>query len=138
MASCCSPIPGDDVFGFITINDGIKVHRYSCPNAEHLLSKMAYRCIKASWESTKLKENIAAIAIYGIDSMGIVNRITEIISNQHNVNMKSISFETNDGIFEGHITVMVYDTEHLNQLMDRFEQVEGVQRVVRNIKGTED
>lgn len=131
MASCCSPIPGDDVFGFITINDGIKIHRYSCPNAEHLLSKMAYRCVKARWESTKLRENTASITVHGIDRLGIVNRITEIISNQHNVNMKSISFETNDGIFEGNITVLVYDTEHLKQLMQKFEQVEGVQRVVR-------
>ncbi len=131
MASCCNPIPGDDVFGFITINEGIKIHRYSCPNAEHLMSKMAYRCIKARWESTVLKENIASITVHGIDRMGIVNRITEIISNQHNVNMKSISFETEDGIFEGNITVMVYDTEHLKQLMQKFEQVEGVQRVVR-------
>lgn len=131
MASCCNPIPGDDVFGFITINDGIKVHRYSCPNAEHLMSKMAYRCIKARWESSKLKESLASITVYGIDRIGLVNRITEIISNQHNVNMKSISFETNDGIFEGSIKVLVYDTEHLKSLMRKFEQVEGVQRVVR-------
>ncbi len=132
MASCCNPIPGDDVFGFITINDGIKIHRYSCSNAEHLMSKMAYRCIKARWESTKLKESIASITIHGIDRLGIVNRLTEIISNQHNVNMKSISFETNDGIFEGSILVLVHDTEHLKQLMEKFEQVEGVQRVLRN------
>ncbi len=131
MASCCSPIPGDDVFGFITVNDGIKVHRYSCPNAEHLMSKMAYRCIKARWESSKLKESLASITVYGIDRIGLVNRITEIISNQHNINMKSISFETNDGIFEGSIKVLVYDTEHLKSLMRKFEQVEGVQRVVR-------
>lgn len=131
MASCCKPIPGDDVFGFITINDGIKVHRYSCPNAEHLMSKMAYRCIKAIWESSKLKESLASITVYGIDRIGLVNRITEIISNQHNVNMKSISFETEDGIFEGNINVLVHDTEHLSQLMRKFEQVEGVQRVVR-------
>jgi len=131
MANCCNPIPGDDVFGFITISEGIKVHRYSCPNAEHLMSKMAYRCIKARWKGAELKENIASIMVQGIDLLGIVNRITEIISNQHNVNMKSISFETQDGIFEGNMKVMVYDTEHLNQLMRKFEQVEGVQRVVR-------
>ncbi|MCR9173777.1 MAG: RelA/SpoT family protein [bacterium] len=131
MASCCNPIPGDDVFGFITINDGIKVHRYSCPNAEHLMSKMAYRCIKARWESSKLKESLASITVYGIDRIGLVNRITEIISNQHNVNMKSISFETTDGVFKGSIKVLVYDTEHLKSLMHKFEQVEGVQRVVR-------
>jgi GTP pyrophosphokinase len=95
------------------------------------MSKMAYRCIKARWKGAELKENIASIMVQGIDLLGIVNRITEIISNQHNVNMKSISFETQDGIFEGNMKVMVYDTEHLNQLMRKFEQVEGVQRVVR-------
>lgn len=131
MAGCCNPIPGDKVFGFVTINDGIKIHRYSCPNAEHLLSKMAYRCIKATWKNSDLRENLAAITVYGIDRLGIVNKLTEIISNQHNVNMKSISFETNDGIFEGNMKVLVYDTEHLNQLMRKFEQVEGVQRVIR-------
>src|SRR5690606_14946208 len=131
LAGCCSPIPGDEVFGFITINEGIKIHRYNCPNAEHLMSKMAYRCIKARWKNTDLRENMASITLKGIDRIGIVNRLTEIVSNQQNVNMKSISFETEDGIFEGNITVLVYDTEHLNQLMRKIEQVEGVQRVYR-------
>ncbi len=131
MASCCDPLPGDKVFGFVTISEGIKIHRYSCPNAEHLMSKMAYRCIKATWKNSDLRENVAKITVHGIDRLGIVNRLTEIISNQHNINMKSISFETNDGIFEGNMTVLVYDTEHLEQLMRKFEQVEGVQRVVR-------
>ena len=92
---------------------------------------MEYRCIKARWQSQQLIERIAAIQINGIDNIGLVNRLTEIISKQHNVNMKSISFETDDGIFEGRIRVMVYDTEHLEQLMSKFEQVEGVQRVTR-------
>ena len=131
MAACCDPLPGDKVFGFVTISEGIKIHRYSCPNAENLMSKMAYRCIKATWKNSDLKENVAKITVHGIDRMGIVNRLTEIISNQHNVNMKSISFETEDGIFEGNLTVMVFDTEHLEQLMRKFEQVEGVQRVLR-------
>ncbi len=132
MAGCCNPIPGDDVFGFITINEGIKIHRYNCPNAEHLMSKMAYRCIKARWKNSDLKENVAAITVKGIDRLGIVNKLTEIVSNQHNVNMKSISFETEDGIFEGQLRVLVYDTEHLEQLMRKIEQVEGVQRVFRH------
>ena len=131
MARCCNPIPGDAVFGFITINEGIKVHRNNCPNAEHLMSKMAYRCIKARWQSQKLEERIAAIRISGIDNLGLVNRLTEIISKQHNVNMKSISFESEDGIFEGKMKVLVYDTEHLEQLMKKFEEVEGVKRVTR-------
>lgn len=131
MAKCCNPIPGDKVFGFITISEGIKVHRNNCPNAVHLMSKYAYRCIKARWKSEKLIERIAAIKIVGIDQLGLVNKLTEIISNQNNVNMKSISFETEDGIFEGRIKVMVYDTEHLEQLTRKFEEVEGIQRVTR-------
>lgn len=138
MASCCDPLPGDKVFGFVTVNEGIKIHRYTCPNAENLLSKMAYRCIKATWKNSDLKENIAKITVHGIDRMGIVNKLTEIVSNQQNINMKSISFETEDGIFEGNLTVMVYDTEHLEQLMRKFEQVEGVQRVIRKANQTEE
>jgi GTP pyrophosphokinase len=131
MAKCCNPIPGDKVFGFITISEGIKVHRNNCPNAVHLMSKYAYRCIKARWKSEKLIERIAAIKIVGIDQLGLVNKLTEIISNQNNVNMKSISFETEDGVFEGRIKVMVYDTEHLEQLTRKFEEVDGIQRVTR-------
>lgn len=131
MARCCNPIPGDPVFGFITISEGIKIHRINCPNAEHLQSKMAYRCIKARWRSQDLVARVAAIRLIGIDDVGIVNKITEVISNELNVNMKSISFEANDGLFEGRIHVLVYDTEHLDTLMRKFEQVEGVKRVER-------
>lgn len=132
MAPCCSPIPGDNVFGFISINEGIKIHRYSCPNSEHLQSKMAYRCIKATWKNTDLKESLASITVQGIDAKGIVNKLTNIVTNEHDVNMKSISFETNDGIFIGVMTVLVFDTEHLDQLMRKFEDVEGVERVFRH------
>ncbi|MBM3161687.1 MAG: bifunctional (p)ppGpp synthetase/guanosine-3',5'-bis(diphosphate) 3'-pyrophosphohydrolase, partial [Bacteroidetes bacterium] len=131
LAKCCNPIPGDKVFGFITVGDGIKIHRFNCPNAVHLMSKMAYRFIKAKWKSDKMIERVAAIKIIGIDQMGLVNRLTDIISKQENVNMKSISFETEDGVFEGKLKVMVYDTEHLEQLIRKFEALEGVQRVSR-------
>ena len=131
MARCCNPIPGDEVFGFITINEGIKIHRTNCPNAENLLSKMNFRSVKARWQSIVLQERIASIRITGIDNLGLVNRLTEIISKEHNVNMKSISFETEDGIFEGSIKVLVIDTHDLELLMRKFEGVEGVQRVQR-------
>ena len=131
MARCCNPIPGDDVFGFITMSEGIKIHRINCPNAEHLLSKMATHCIKARWTGQEMVERVAGIRINGIDQIGLVNRLTEIISKEYNVNMKSISFETEDGIFEGKINVLVYDLDHLEKLMHKFEQVEGVQRVTR-------
>jgi GTP pyrophosphokinase len=137
MARCCSPIPGDNVFGFITINDGIKIHRNNCPNSENLQSKMAYRCIKARWATQGLTERIAAIRLVGIDDVGIVNKITEVISNELNVNMKSIFFEANDGLFEGKIKVLVYDTEHLDTLMRKFELVEGVKRVERWVTADE-
>jgi GTP diphosphokinase / guanosine-3',5'-bis(diphosphate) 3'-diphosphatase len=137
MARCCNPIPGDKVFGFITISEGIKVHRNNCPNAEHLQSKMAYRCVKARWRSQDLIERVAAIRLIGIDDVGIVNKITEVISKEHNVNMKSISFETVDGLFEGKIKLLVYDTEHLEQLMRKFELVDGVKRVERWDTGEE-
>lgn len=131
MARCCNPIPGDKIFGFITISEGIKIHRNNCPNAEHLQSKMAYRCVKARWRNQDLTERVAAIRLVGIDDVGIVNKITEVISKEHNVNMKSISFETVDGLFEGKIKLLVYDTEHLEQLMRKFELVDGVKRVER-------
>ena len=131
LAKCCNPIPGDTVFGFITMNDGIKIHRGNCPNAGDLLSKLAFRCIKATWKQDKLVERIAAIKIIGIDQIGLVNKLTDIISKQNNINMKSISFETTDGIFEGRIKVLVFDTEHLEQLTNKFGEVDGVQRVTR-------
>ena len=131
IAKCCHPIPGDEVFGFVTHSDGIKIHRTTCQNAEDFLSKHADRCVKAEWKNVKLTEREVMIKINGIDDIGIVHKLTDIISHQHHVNMKSISFETDDGIFEGLIKVLVYDTEHLEQLMRKFEQVQGVKSVVR-------
>lgn len=131
LAKCCSPIPGDDVFGFITTTEGIKIHRVNCPNATTLMSNYAYRVLKATWQSQKLKAELTGLVITGIDDMGIVNRITNIISLEHNVNMKSISFESEDGIFEGKIMLYVYDTEHLDKLVAKFEEIEGVKSVVR-------
>lgn len=131
LAKCCTPIPGDDVFGFITKTEGIKIHRINCPNATQMMSNYAYRVIKATWQSQKLKEQLAILNVKGIDDMGIVNKITSIISHEHNINMKSISFNSHDGIFDGRIELYVYDTEHLEKLITRFEQIEGVQNVER-------
>ncbi|MGV6861540.1 MAG: RelA/SpoT family protein [Putridiphycobacter sp.] len=131
LANCCTPIPGDDVFGFITKTDGIKIHRTNCPNATQMMSNYAYRVIKATWQSQKMKEQLAVLIIKGIDDMGIVNNITSIISHEHSINMKAISFNSHDGIFDGKIELYVYNTEHLDKLMTRFEQIEGVQSVER-------
>lgn len=131
LSPCCTPIPGDDVFGFITINEGIKIHRVNCPNAIQLLSNYAYRVVKAKWTSQELISFLSGIKITGIDEVGLVNNITKIISNELNVNMRSISFDTNDGTFEGTVMVFVHDTNHLTELMKKLKKVNGVLTVSR-------
>ena len=131
LANCCNPIPGDEVFGFVTINEGIKIHKTKCPNAVQLLSNYAYRVIKARWIDDQKIAFLAGIKILGIDDVGIVNTITQVISNELNVNMRSISFDSHDGIFEGMIMVYVYDTSHLNSLIKKLEKLNGVTRVER-------
>jgi len=131
LSPCCTPIPGDDVFGFITINEGIKIHRVNCPNALALMSNYAYRIVKAKWMSQELLSFLAGIHISGIDEIGLVNNITKIISSELNVNMRSISFDTNDGTFEGNIMVFVHDTKHMTSLMNKLRKVPGVVSVTR-------
>jgi len=131
LSPCCNPIPGDDVFGFITIGEGIKIHRVNCPNAIKLLSNYAYRVVKAKWMNDQLISFLAGIKIIGTDELGLVNNITKIISSENNVNMRSIKFDTDDGLFEGTIMVYVHDTKHLNHLMDILKKVKGVTKVER-------
>ena len=131
LAPCCNAIPGDDVFGFITVGEGIKIHRVNCPNAIKLLSNYAYRVVKAKWVNDQLISFLAGIKIIGTDELGIVNNITKVISNEYNVNMRSINFDTDDGIFEGTIMIYVHDTKHLNHLIDNLRKVKGVNKVER-------
>ena len=131
LAPCCNPIPGDDVFGFITVGEGIKIHRINCPNAIKLLSNYAYRVVKAKWTNDQLISFLAGIKINGTDELGIVNNITKVISNEHNVNMRAINFDTDDGLFEGSIMVYVHDTKHLNHLIENLKKVKGINKVTR-------
>lgn len=132
MAKCCRPIPGDDVFGFVTINEGIKIHRTNCPNAIHIRSNYAYRVVPATWANKEDHTSfVTGILITGIDDMGLVNAITTVISKDLNVNMKSIAFESNDGVFEGHIKVLVEGIHHLNNLIDNLKKVNGIKKIVR-------
>lgn len=131
LAACCNPIPGDDVFGFITVGEGIKIHRVNCPNAIRLLSNFAYRVVKAKWTNDQLISFLAGIKITGTDELGIVNNITKVISSENNVNMRSINFDTDDGIFEGTIMVYVHDTKHLNHLISNLKKVKGVTKIER-------
>ena len=131
LSPCCSPIPGDDVFGFITINEGIKIHRVTCPNAMQLMANYAYRIVQAKWTSQESISFLAGLTIRGIDDMGLVNEITRVISNQSKINMQSISFESVDGIFEGKIMLFVQDTEHLNTLTNKLKVIKGVHSIER-------
>jgi len=131
LAPCCNPIPGDDVFGFITINEGIKIHRVNCPNAIQLMSNYAYRIVKAKWTGQESLAFLAGIRLTGIDDVGVVNNITSLISKDMNVNMRSVNFDSNDGIFEGTIMVFVHDTDHLTNLTKNLKQVKGVLSIER-------
>lgn len=129
LAKCCNPIPGNEVYGFITVSEGIKVHKMSCPNTVQLMSNYAYRIIKASWIDEQDAAFLTGLKIIGIDDMGIVNGITQIISNELSVNMRSLSFDSHDGVFEGRVMVLVKDTSHLTNLIKNLKSVKGVTKI---------
>lgn len=131
LSSCCNPIPGDDVFGFVTVGEGIKIHRTNCPNAAKLMANYGYRIIKAKWNSQKELAFLTGLQITGIDEVGLINKITTVISNDFKVNMRSITVDTNDGIFEGSIMVYVNNTKHLDNLIRKLKEVVGVSSVTR-------
>ncbi len=131
LSPCCNPIPGDDVFGFVTINEGIKIHRNNCPNAMQLMSKFAYRIVKAKWYTGKSIAFLSGIKIRGIDDMGILNNITSMISSEYNLNIRSINIDSNAGTFEGTVMLYVNDTQHLNNLIKKIKKIQGVKQVFR-------
>ncbi|WP_262732643.1 RelA/SpoT family protein [Gaetbulibacter sp. NE] len=131
LANCCNPIPGDPVFGFLTINEGIKIHKKNCPNALSLQSNYAYRIIQAKWIDSSQQEFSAQIKLSGIDNLGLVNNITKIISSNMHVNMKSISFQSDDGVFTGKINVVVKNNSMLKKLMDNLKKINGIDKVTR-------
>ena len=131
LANCCNPIPGDKVFGFVTINDGIKVHKKNCPNAVSLQSNYAYRIQSAKWIDSSQRAYTSHIKLSGIDNLGLVNDITKLISENLHVNMKSISFSSDDGIFNGDITVEVKNQAMLKNLIDKLKTINGIDKVVR-------
>ena len=131
FAPCCNPIPGDDVFGFITINDGIKIHRTNCPNSVQLMSKYSYRVVKTKWNNQRDVAYLAGLKLHGIDSMGIISKVSEIITNNLDINMKSISFESKDGIYEGKIMLYVTDSEQLEIVISKMKAIEGLVSITR-------
>jgi len=131
LAPCCNPIPGDDVFGFVSIHEGIKIHRINCPNATELLSKHGHRVVKAKWTSQSEVSFLTGLKIRGTDRVGMMNDVTNIISSELKVNMRSVSIESDNGIFDGSIQLYVHDTNHLEKLTKKLENIEGVEKVAR-------
>jgi len=131
LAKCCTPIPGDEVFGFVTVSEGIKIHRTTCPNAPELLANHTNRVIKAKWTSQYEVSFLTGLKVMGTDRVGLINDVSKIISEELKVNMSSISFRTDAGIFEGEIMLYVNDTRHLELLIGKLEKVEGMVRVSR-------
>ena len=131
LSPCCNPIPGDDVFGFITVNEGIKIHRTNCPNAAKLMANYGYRIVKAKWTSQKELAFLTGLHIVGIDDVGLVNKITKVISDDFKVNIRSITISSNDGIFEGSIMIFVNDTAHLENLIRHLKQIKGITGITR-------
>lgn len=131
LAKCCNPIPGDDVFGFVTINEGIKIHRTACPNAIELMSNYGYRVIKAKWTSQQELAFLAGVSIVGLDRVGMANDITKVISSEYKVNMRSITIDTDDGMFTGKIMLFVQDTKHLDKLIMKLGKVPDITSVNR-------
>lgn len=131
LATCCNPIPGDDVFGFITVSDGIKIHRTNCPNAAKLMANYGYRIVKARWTNQQELAFLTGLRITGIDDVGLINKLTTVISNDFKVNIRSITVDSDNGIFEGSIMVYVNDTEHLDNLIKKLKAVKGITTVTR-------
>jgi GTP pyrophosphokinase len=131
LAKCCTPIPGDDVFGFVTVNEGIKIHRANCPNATELLANHGNRVIKAKWTSQYEVSFLTGLNVVGTDRVGLINDVSKVISEELKVNMSSLSFKTDQGIFSGEIMLYVNDTRHLEVLIEKLEKVDGVVKVSR-------
>lgn len=134
IAKCCKPIPGDSVFGFVTINEGIKVHKHNCPNALSMQSQYAYRVISAKWIDSSQQGFKASLDITGIDNLGLVNDVTKVISNSLNVNITSLNISGDEGFFQGKITVHIKDNKELNNLIQQIKKIDGIEKVIRYAK----
>lgn len=131
LAQCCQPIPGDDVFGFVTTSEGLKIHRTDCPNAQQLLANYGHRVVRTKWAKNKEISFLTGVILTGLDDVGVVQKITNVISGELKMNMRSITMESKDGIFEGTFMVFVHDKDELDALCERLESLEGIYKVER-------
>jgi GTP pyrophosphokinase len=135
LAQCCNPVFGDEIFGFVTIRDGIKIHRHNCPNAPQMLERFPYRVIRAKWKNTTVRTSfLATLFVSGTDQLGILTEITHVIAKDIGVQMRSVNIESDKGTFEGVLKVMVYNVEHLDFLIHKIKNIKGVLSVTRGDK----
>ena len=133
MSKCCNPIPGDTVFAFTSINEGLKIHKKNCPNAINMQARYAHRILPARWIDSSLIEHKVSLKITGIDDMGLVNQITQVITAMK-VNMKGLSFDTNPGVFTGNIDIVVLNLKRVNEIIKKLKSIKGIDKVSRVIK----
>ncbi|MBL7752202.1 MAG: bifunctional (p)ppGpp synthetase/guanosine-3',5'-bis(diphosphate) 3'-pyrophosphohydrolase [Chitinophagaceae bacterium] len=131
LANCCKPIPGDDVFGFVTTGKGLTIHRTNCPNAAKLLANFGHRVVKTKWAKNKEISFLTGLRIIGLDDVGVINKITNLISGEMKINISALTVEAREGVFEGNIKVFVHDKEELDVLVQRLKQLGGIQSVDR-------
>ena len=131
LANCCKPIPGDDVFGFVTTGEGLKIHRTNCPNATRLLSNYGHRVVKTKWAKNKEISFLTGLKIIGLDDVGVIHKITNLISGELKFNISAMTIEAKDGIFEGNVKIFVHDKDELDELVNRLVSMSGIERVDR-------
>ena len=131
LANCCKPIPGDDVFGFVTTGEGLKIHRTNCPNAARLLANYGHRVVKTKWAKNKEISFLTGLRIIGLDDVGVIHKITNLISGEMKFNISAMTIEAKEGIFEGNVKIFVHDKEELDELVDRLTSLPGIERVDR-------
>ena len=131
LANCCKPIPGDDVFGFVTTGEGLKIHRTNCPNAARLLANYGHRVVKTKWAKNKEISFLTGLKIIGLDDVGVIHKITNLISGEMKFNISAMTIEAREGIFEGNVKIFVHDKEELDELVDRLIDLPGIERVDR-------
>lgn len=131
LANCCKPIPGDDVFGFVSIGKGLTIHRTNCPNAAKLMANYGHRVVKTKWAKNKEISFLTGVRIVGMDDVGVVNKITNLISGELRINISAMTIEAKEGLFEGNIKIYVHDKEELEELVQRLKQLSGIHSVIR-------
>jgi GTP pyrophosphokinase len=131
LAKCCNPIPGDNVFGFVSTGKGLIIHRTNCPNAAQMMANYGHRIVKTKWAKNKEISFLTGLKIVGIDDVGVINKITNVISGDMKINIAALTIESGEGLFQGTVKVFVHDKEELEELVDRLKRLSGIQNVER-------